>query len=58
MLNTGVIFLFLTSMVMVVHRPSPCESNPLLMMADAIFCNAIIVVPPALQLLFHESTES
>ena len=58
MLNTEVVLLFLPSRVMVVHRPSPCESNPLLMMADAIFCNAIIVVPPALQLLFHESTES
>ena len=48
MLNTGVIFLFLTSMVMVVHRPSPCESAPLLMMVDEIFCNAIIAVPPGL----------
>ena len=48
MLNTDVLELCLPRMVTEVHLPSPCGSSPFEIIAEDIFPNAMMAVPPGL----------
>ena len=47
-LKTEVLVLCFPNRVTVFHRPNPCESSPLEMIAEDMFPNAMMVVPPDL----------
>ena len=57
-LKTEVIVLCFPNRVTVVHLSNPCGSSSLMMMADDIFPNTMMIVPPALYLLFQGIDES
>ena len=48
MLNTDVLEFCFPRRVTVVHLPNPCGSSPLVMIAEDIFPNAMMAVPPGL----------
>ena len=47
-LKTNVLVLYFPNRVPVIHLPNPCRSSPLAMIADDMFPNAMMVVPPGL----------